>query len=109
MHSMSSIHIGRLLSATVRKSMYPRDGRTNEDGGEARSFLLGGAMPSDLVIRMRSEGATLEIPAALVSVGARARPAAETYMHALKTAGASARLLLTGDRDYFATTVKYSF
>ncbi len=57
-------------------------------------------MPSDLVVRFRSEGATLEFPADLVAIGSQARPSAEAYA---KTGGDSLRLLLTGDRDYFVT------
>ena len=55
-------------------------------------------MPSDLVIRARSEGETLEIPARLLAVGAKARPAAEETS---RSSVPSAHLLLTGDRDYF--------
>ena len=57
-------------------------------------------MPSDLVVRFRSEGATLEFPADLVAIGSQARPSAEAYA---KTGGDSLRLLLTGrdeDRKY---------
>ncbi|MBK8256155.1 MAG: hypothetical protein IPK82_26235 [Polyangiaceae bacterium] len=55
-------------------------------------------MPSDLVVRFRSDGANLEVPAELVAVGAEARPAAEQHAR-LPSQGP--RLLLTGDRDYF--------
>lgn len=55
-------------------------------------------MPSDLVVRFRSEGATLEIPADLVAFGSQARPAAEAGKGA--TDG-PVRLLLAGDRDYY--------
>lgn len=55
-------------------------------------------MPSDLVIRFRSEGANVEIPAHLLAVGEGARPAAEKH---LSPPGAAVHLLLTGDRDYF--------
>ncbi|MEZ4300791.1 MAG: hypothetical protein R3B70_38000 [Polyangiaceae bacterium] len=57
-------------------------------------------MPSDLVIRFRSEGATVEIPAELLAVGAEARPAAEK---AARAPASFAQLLLTGDRDYFVS------
>lgn len=55
-------------------------------------------MPSDLVVRFRSEGATLEFPADLVAIGSQARPAADASGRA---GGEAVRLLLTGDRDYF--------
>lgn len=55
-------------------------------------------MPSDLVVRFRSEGATLEIPADLVALGTQARPAAEA---ASRSPEGPVKLLLTGDRDYF--------
>lgn len=55
-------------------------------------------MPSDLVIRFRSEGANVEIPAHLLAIGPEARPAAEQQA---PSRGAAVHLLLTGDRDYF--------
>jgi hypothetical protein len=55
-------------------------------------------MPSDLVIRFRSEGANVEIPAHLQAVGPDARPAADKHARSKSTA---VHLLLTGDRDYF--------
>lgn len=55
-------------------------------------------MPSDLVIRFRSEGANVEIPAHLLNFGDQARPAAERHA---QSRGKGIHLLLTGDRDYF--------
>lgn len=55
-------------------------------------------MPSDLVIRFRSEGSHVEIPAHLVAVGPEARARAEQHV---PSRGGAAHLLLTGDRDYF--------
>jgi hypothetical protein len=55
-------------------------------------------MPSDLVIRFRSEGANIEIGAQLVAVGPEARPAAAKHTPG---EGKPLHLLLTGDRDYF--------
>ena len=55
-------------------------------------------MPSDLVIRFRSEGTNIEIPAHLLSHGPEARPAADQHA---RSSGATVHLLLTGDHDYF--------
>ena len=60
-------------------------------------------MPSDLVVRFRNEGETLEIPARLLAVGAKARPAADEIARGGPSAGV--HLLLTGDRDYLVGVI----
>ncbi|MFO0593601.1 MAG: hypothetical protein U0441_39030 [Polyangiaceae bacterium] len=55
-------------------------------------------MPSDLVVRFRSEGTVIELSADLVALGTQAGPAAAAYA---PSPGSGPRLLLTGDRDYF--------
>ncbi len=58
-------------------------------------------MPSDLVIRFRNEGQTLEIPAVLIAKSAEAKTLAAEAARGTRAKAGVIELFLAGDRDYF--------